>query len=563
MKNLIRTAALLAVVGVGAACDLKVQNPNQPETARVLATPADVESLMASYYKRWHSGMWGTLSNIEGMANVQSFEDYSSLSNNCLGQRYGIPRPANDNSIGNGCAAEQLRVYAYMAETNRVASSILGRLATPGFTLGGASQNNRAVAFSQFLRGISLGYLSLFYDSAAITTATTPADSAGDLRSYVDVNAAALVALQAAIDAANASGTTSTGFPLPGSWIPSTTTMSQAEFIKLCHSYMARFRAGVARTPTERAAVNWATVITDAQAGITADHDNITNTVTGPFNSWLDAFYSYTTWHQMTPFIIGMADVSGSYKAWLAQPLASRGSGGAFFMQTPDLRWPQGATRAAQNADFALAACNGAAQTCPRYFVNRPAGNDVASGSAWGLSNYDHARFWSWRTSGDAGQARNGKLIFMSKTEISMLAAEGMIRTGNFAGALALINQTRVPNGLAALVAPDNTTPVPGGANCVPQIPIKANYQADGSFTAPQTTCGTMMEAMKWEKRMETAYTGFAQWFVDSRGWGDLVVGTGTTWPVPYQDLQARLHNVYSTGGTINPYSAAQSGYGW
>ena len=97
------------------------------------------------------------------------------------------------------------------------------------------------------------------------------------------------------------------------------------------------------------------------------------------FNGVVGQIYSYGTWHQMTPFIIGMADTSGAFASWIAQPLAARGADGSFFMITPDKRWPQGTSRAAQQADFALSQCNGASQVCKRYFVNRPAANDPPS----------------------------------------------------------------------------------------------------------------------------------------------------------------------------------------
>jgi hypothetical protein len=72
------------------------------------------------------------------------------------------------------------------------------------------------------------------------------------------------------------------------------------------------------------------------------------------------------------------------------------------------------------------------------------------------------------------------------------------------------------------------------------------------------------MEAMKYEKRMEEAYTNFGSWFLDGRGWGDLPQDTGTEWPVPYQDLLARGAKAgYSLGGGLNPASAAKGTYGW
>ena len=90
----------------------------------------------------------------------------------------------------------------------------------------------------------------------------------------------------------------------------------------------------------------------------------------------------------MPPFFIGMADTSGSYGAWIGTPVTERGAGNvSFFMATPDLRFPQGTTRAAQQADFAIASCQAASTPCKRYFTNRPSGGDQFSGLGWGWSN--------------------------------------------------------------------------------------------------------------------------------------------------------------------------------
>lgn len=556
MRNLIRGAVLMAFIGVG-ACDkgLVVANPNSPDAAKALASPTDLENFLGSYYKRWHSGMYGSLANVWGMAAVQSFSDFSSLSNNCMGQRVGIPRAANDNSVGNGCAPEQLRVYSYENEVQRVASSVLAQLNTKGYTLGSEKQDDRAKAFAQFLRGISLGYLALVYDSSAVITDTTATADPGVLKGYPEVMAAALDALQKAIDLTNASEKADgdNGFPLPATWIPSTTSFTAPEFIKLIHSYRARLRANVARTPAERAAVDWSQVIADAQAGITADHNNITNRSTGPNDTWVAQWDGGGTWHQMTPFIIGMADNSGSYASWLAKPIDQRGPD--FFMTTPDLRFPQGATRADQQKDFAISSCAGASQTCKRYYVNRPASADPGAQFPWGGSEYDLARFHSWHVKGDDGTGQNGAMLFMTVAEINMLEAEGHIRKGEFAQAAALINKTRTKNGLPAITAFDGTTPVPGGPDCVPKVPQPPAFNT--------VACGNMFEAMKWEKRVETQYTHFMAWFLDSRGWGDLPVGTGLEWPTPYSDLQVRSKTVYSLGGGTNPASAVKGTYGW
>jgi hypothetical protein len=68
---------------------------------------------------------------------------------------------------------------------------------------------------------------------------------------------------------------------------------------------------------------------------------------------------------------------------------------------------------------------------------------------------------------------------------------------------------------------------------------------------------------MKYEKRIETAYTHFAPWFLDNRGWGDMPEGTPLHWATPYQDLQARQKPIYSIGGAGSPLAHGASTYGW
>ncbi|HEY8175125.1 MAG TPA: hypothetical protein VIF32_05520 [Gemmatimonadaceae bacterium] len=561
MRILIRFGAVAASAIALGACNLEVQNPNSPETKRVLATPTDVESLLANYYLRWHSGMYGSLGNVWGMASVQAFENYSSLNNNQLNARAGIPRPSNDNSPGNSGAGENLRVYAVENEVARVASSILTQF-DQGLTLGDPGRNFRARAFGEFLRGVALGYLAMTYDSSAVIAPGMSNEDPGQLRGYAEVMDSALAALTRSIAYAPQGAA---AFPLPANWIPSSTSFTLAEFVKLARSYKARLRANVARTPAERAAVDWTQVIADATNGITADHDNITNPVNGPFNSWVSQFHSYGLWHQMTPFVIGMADVSGAYDGWIKTTLDNRNG---FHMETPDLRFPQGTTRAQQQADFAVARdCNAAATPCKRYFRNRPAGEDQLAGLGWGLSEYDFVKFHSWRNFGDAGTARSGKLVFMTKAEMDLLAAEGYYRKVDYANAAALINVTRT-RGMVGGVAkggglPAVTATVDGGlsgANCVPKKPF-------GEGPSATITCGDLWEALKYEKRIETAYTHFAAWLFDMRGWGDLAVNTPLDWAPPYDDLLARgraFSAIYNTGGGGNNiHSAAKGTYGW
>jgi hypothetical protein len=85
IRNLIRCTALIAAVGLGACSEkqLTVQNENQGDTKRVLGSPLDAENLLGTYYKRWSSGVYGSTTDVEGMANVMSLMNFSSLANNC------------------------------------------------------------------------------------------------------------------------------------------------------------------------------------------------------------------------------------------------------------------------------------------------------------------------------------------------------------------------------------------------------------------------------------------------------------------------------------------------
>src|SRR6185436_1782899 len=145
LRTLIRCGAVAGVVVLG-GCKLEVINPNSPTTVQVKLTPADLENFLGTQFRRWHSGLYGTSTNVWGMADVMSFDNFSTLSNNCQGQRVGIPRAANDNAVGNACGPEQLRVYTQEHEVARSVSDVIKRL-DEGLTFGSEAQDARGRSF--------------------------------------------------------------------------------------------------------------------------------------------------------------------------------------------------------------------------------------------------------------------------------------------------------------------------------------------------------------------------------------------------------------------------------
>lgn len=527
--QLIAGAGALLALGACSGDSLEITNVNNPDVARALATPAGVEGVIGGFGVQINNAMRATES-ANTQAKILAAEGYASVANFGMAVRAQIPRTPISNQLGNDNQVGNLANFSTFQRLARNASNAviaLDAIVANGNTLGSAAQNARARAFAYYIVGQALGNTALAYDSAAIITPQVAPPPIGasqpipPLSVASEVAAAALRMLDTAIAIANSAAATTgaNGFPLPTTWLNGN-AVTRDQFVRLARSYKARYRAGVARTAQERAAVDWNAVIADATNGITADFTvNV-----GGGSGWTAAYdltQMYVTggWHSAPYYYYGMADVSGGYDAWLATPLASRR---AFLIVTPDLRFPQGATRAAQQAEAPTVAI-----PTGRYFRNRPTGEDVplvGIGDSW----YDHRRY------GVQNLANNtGPYVEMSVTEVDMLAAEGYFRTTQFALAVPLVNKTRVKNGLTAIAATANgTDPIATGASCVPRVP------AAPSFTS--TVCGNLFDAIKYEKRLETAFTGYMVWFADGRGWGDIIEGTPIEWPVPYQEMQVR-----------------------
>jgi hypothetical protein len=530
--KMLATVLLAGTAFLGACEDnpLSVKNTNNPDVARVYGSPRDIETIVSKLFQQMYNAQYGSSDDIWTQSITMSFESHSQLGNFGMGTRAAIPRSLIDNSIGNTVAIGNFRDFDVLSRNAKSAANAVAAIdkyLAAGNTAGTAQRDARAKAFALFNLGYALGQLSMLYDSAAIILPEQASDFIPPFSSASDVNKAALSLLDKAIVQANAA----TGQTIPADWVsdPSGTAVTMSRFVEIMRSFKARFRAGVARNPAERAAVDWNAVIADANAGIKSDFVVQVNATTGWSGAVVSQLAVSSGWSQMTPMILGMADTSGAYKAWLATPLMQRTP---FLLKTPDKRFPSGETREAQNTASGGTSRNGTPAGSILYFRARPAGEDTPA-EPWGTWYYDNHRFWAIRAAGG-----NGPFIVFSQAENDMLAAEGYIRTNNFAAAATLIDRTRVRAGLPSAQGATLTTPVSGGSACVPQVPVGPTFTT--------TACGNIMEAMKWEKRTETAFTGYAQWFIDSRGWGDLATGTPIEWPVPYQELFARLLPTYT-----------------
>jgi hypothetical protein len=542
LRNLSLAVAATAVLAGCSDESLGVPNLNNPDVARSLSTPDGIEAILKNGFVQVFGATHGTTGALWPQALILGFENFGTVANNGMALRSTIPRIPVDNQRGNQTASENNRDFSQLSLRGRqVANAItaLNTLVEEGGSLGSAQANARALSFGYFALGMANAEMAMMYDSVGVVTPLLTGQDVPTLSYYPAAMDTALMQL----DSSLAYATQATGAALPNDWlrVPEA-DVPMSRFVRIVRSHKARFRAGVARTPEERAAVNWAAVEADAAAGITENFTLALDDNEGWDAAWVDQMSVFQGWHAMPNFIMGMADTTSGYATWLGTPLSGRTP---FLIVTPDQRFPQGTTRAAQVANSP----DDDAVLPDTYFRNRDPGDDTP-GQPYGDSFYDLVRFRHYNQ-----QDAQGPWHWMTKAENDMLRAEALIRLGRAADAVPLINATRVENGLppfpAGSTAETRAPAQPGGGpnSCVPRTPTGPGNALE---------CGTLFEAMKWEKRMETAWTGYAQWFIDARGWGDLAEGTTYMWPVPYQEMDARRQAFYNS-----PWQSTAGTYGF
>jgi hypothetical protein len=212
-------------------------------------------------------------------------------------------------------------------------------------------------------------------------------------------------------------------FELPASWM--SREMTNEELAEWAHAFRAHFRAAVARTPDERAAVDWAAVLADvAESGGTSKRIQIVSG--GDFDFGALTNMNAPLWSQNNYHYTGMADQSGAYQDWIATPVGDRTP---FVVVTPDQRFPQGATLDEQregweDADcpneglyWSVIGCSGLGNE------TLGAHHQQAARGTWRWSNYRLHRYNDWLTAGTRSHAE------ISEVQLRLLEAEAVRRT--------------------------------------------------------------------------------------------------------------------------------------
>ncbi len=518
MRRISLLCAAGAVLAAAGCQDLEVTNPNDPEIGTVLANGDALQAYLAGNFRN----LWSTLQGVRpGFPATTAADQLSgvttSYANPELSNEPRVELPNNNNvTVTRNVHREMwLDLYRTISISNDVLRAMDGN---PQLQVGvGNADAPRARAYAKFLQGVAHGYVAMYYDQGWIIDekVALPADvsqfgTAVPLQPREAVLAASVAQLKEAI------ALSQTSFTLPTTWVPGT-AINNVELARLANTYIARFTVYAARRPSERKATPWATVLQHLDAGIAPEaesnavrHDFAP--VADPAASFASAFKQNAQTESLLRAdykLIGPADTTGAYQAWIAKTPATRTP---FIVFTPDKRI---AARDSTNGTyFSFRRVQSFASTLGTYhqsfyFLNR---FNNASGSAR-----------SWET---------GPQPVVTRAELDLIRAEAYLNTGDPARAAELINRTRVRNGG---LPPVTAAGVPAGRACVPRT--------------QRGDCGSLFDALRYEKRMETAGVEGSTAYWDARGWGTLLVGTPVHFPVPWRELELIGAPLYTFGG--------------
>jgi hypothetical protein len=523
-----------------ACTDLDVANLNNPDRFRAMADPNDVDVLIGNTYRTIIRAAHGSQTSGYPSSGVSGMSDEMGIAtlNGRARDRVAIPRIRFDNEGGQEYPGHWTLRRPWDNYYVGISAAVdgLNAIRDGDLQIGTDGQDTRrAQIFGHFIIGIGHLYAALQFDKGYWY------DFGMELAEDLDFeNMAAAGFGWVPYDelAENARGKlldvidmieSGDPFDAKDQWFNDPNQTSE-DLKAVAHSYIARSLVYTPRSPEERAAVDWEAVLYHAERGI---QDNW-----GPIRDRNDLLW-WSNYHErirfggdarIHPKLIGPADTSGAYQAWLATPHEERTP---FFVATPDRRFPTAAVnglvpREASNTNLDE----------PRagvIFQYRTGNITSASFAPWQNSSYTS------NLGGSLGDFRTDdvNMQFIRGIEMDFFRAEAYYRLGQPQLAADIINATRTTRGELPAVTVDG---VPVSAGCVPRTETGQ--------------CGDLWDALIYEQRIEAhGIYPYASWG-NSRGWGTLEPGTPLHLPIPRRELDAIQQEVYTFGGVGGPGAA-------
>ena len=506
--NIIAILTILLAFTLHTSCEkLEVENLNQPNMADVLSSPDDVRSVVESAFYAYWTGI--KVYNVGMTAQVTA--DQTSVSWGNFGWRDMSEEPRtpwnNDPSYGESDMTEDpwYSLYALISQVNDALFAILEE----GMEIGiGGADNNMVLASSYLLRGLALGQLGMVFDQAQIPLHDSDL-SALEFQPWNEVIEAGIDDLKRAIEIAGANTFQWGATAIPGH------TVNQTFVKELANSYAARFLALGARNKSQNDNLGWTDkygwndVLTFANNGLTVDFAPMGDGLPWMGGTWWDLNIKYLRqpgWGRVDMRVVNLLDPAAPVR----YPTNELGLAG----DPPQIH--AGLAPGESRSDDA------------RFDVDFEflASNDFRpERGGWHFTHYRHSRYDHPASTSDEGYGMGeslGPLFEFRVYDNQLLKAEALVRTGDVAGAAAIVND------------PGNPRKSRGGLADVP-----ANENA-------------VLDAIFYERYTELFHNGWMIHFHDMRRTDQLQQGTPLHFPVPGRELEALNMEIYTFGGYHN-----------
>jgi hypothetical protein len=594
-----RKLALAVSCGLLAACqDLTVDDETRPSVSQSLGSVSNIETSVGSATKYWLGGVVMGASVNQGSGGFDTFAPAIDGLNDAM--TFGLrsstlpatsvidePRTVVDHNP----ASYRVNKAPYQDAYSAIATCHDIRMKIADSTVQWSS-SPRARIVCKLVMGFSHLYLGTMFDKAILVQDDLqPIDlSNQNFRPHGEVIDLAKKQIregisESIVEAQRLAAT------VPASTIATSSTSwvngiaySLVDWAKIGYGYLARAEVWKAATPAEReditrgGLVDWNKVIQYVDSSISATWTigtalatlpttNLTAGMTGPNftvrgsqtiastqnNHLYNIMYSgANNYYRFNHKFLGPGDTTGAYVTYLSTRLIDRKD---TVYASPDRRLPlrncTGGTLCARHvstptaSNFVEAALPGDG----RYFqllANTGAGNLALTSNASPTPGYRQSSYQFIRFGGSVVARRTNNPVTMTVSnefqtvmtpeELRLLKAEAYIRLGQAALAVPLINTSRTDANKGGLPAVGVNGPTQGYPQCVPH-----------SF-ADATKCGTLIDALLWEKRLEALGTDmFVNW-ADWRAFGYLEPGSIVYFPPSSRETEAMGLPYYTYG---------------
>ena len=469
-----------------------VKNLNNPDTQQVLSVGSDLNAVIGGGYTTW----WQA-NNRDTYAALAVAADHGTCSWGNYGMRSLSWEPRNPMLNAASWADANVVEQPWQGNYASISSAndVLGAINNDGIEWieGGVNRTPQVRASAHFLRGLGYGYLGLLFEKGFIVDENTDLSQKLPFVGYQELIAQAISDLDAAIAAAN-----SNDFTITDNFINGVMPTS-AELIKICNSFKARFIVQSARNLGETNAIDWNTIKTLTENGITEDF--------GPTGDngviwWSNVFVFSESPNGFGTFggrldmrVINLLDPS--------QPEFYPATSGDV-LDNPEMTTPDARVGIGKDFEF---------RSNIVFFPAR---------GQFHFSHYISMRYANDDNFSDGADSKQLKSFMLEDNRL--LLAEAKARLGDLPGAVATINESsRVTRG--------NLAPLVGGAS--------------------ETE---IMDAIFYERYIELFNSGCGTGFFDRRRTNQLQVGTFRHFPVPATELQVIEEELYTFGGvTADP----------